>query len=113
MPRPKKMPRLGNRIMSYDHDAIANRLAKKLKTKHRREGVDIVSNDRAIEVAVSKNDLYQSIGQLRRSRAANKYIAVPAPLIPEAERLLEGSGIGIMTTSGKIRKRSRRKRPIV
>ena len=108
MPRPKKMSRPRKRT-TYDHDAIANRLAKKLKTKHRREGVDIVSQGRAIEVAVNKNDLYQSIAQLNRSRAANKYIALPALLIPDARRLLEDSGIGIMTTSGKIIKRSRRR----
>ena len=98
---------------SYDHDSIANRLAKKLGTKHRIEGVDILSRRRAIEVAVSKNDIHQSIGQLKRSRASKRYMAVPRRMVPYAKRQLKGTGIGVMTTSGKVRKRPRRKRPIV
>lgn len=95
--------------MSYDHDEIADRLAKKFKTKHRREGVDIVSKNRAMEVAITKEDMVQSFGQLKRSRAQKKYLIVPPPLYKNAERLLKDSGIGIMNPRGKIRKRSRRK----
>lgn len=95
--------------MAYDHDDIANRLAKKSGSRHRRKGVDIVSKGRAIEVAVTQGDMYASVGQLKRSRARKKYMAVPAPMIPDARRLLKGSGIGIMNTRGRIRKRSRKK----
>jgi len=95
--------------MSYDHDEIADSLAKRFRAKHREKGVDIVSKDRAIEVAVTENDLRQSIGQLNRSRAEKKYMAVPPPLYDKAENLLKGTGIGIMNTRGDIRKRSKRK----
>ncbi len=95
--------------VSYNHDAMVNRLAKKFKTKHRRQGVDILSRGKAIEVAVSPNDVRTSIGQLKRSRAGKKYMAVPRPLVRNAKRQLAGSGIGIMTSSGKIEKRSRRR----
>ncbi len=96
--------------MASSHDKIADRLASKLKTKHRQQGVDIVDRGRAIEVATSESDLHQSVAQLNRSRAAKKYMAVPSSLVPAAERILEGSGIGIMDSSGRIKKRSRRRR---
>ena len=96
--------------MSYDHDETADKIAKQLKTKHRHEGVDIVTKGKAIEVVVTKDDLYQSVGQLKRSRAEKKYMAVPTPLIPEAKELLEDTGIGIMNTRGTIKKRSRKKK---
>lgn len=94
--------------MSYDHDEIAEKLARKFKTKHRREGVDLVSKNRAMEVAVTPEDLRQSLGQLKRSRATKKYMVVPPPLYKEAEGLLKGSGIGIMNPRGQIRKRSKK-----
>lgn len=96
--------------MSCDHDRIAGRLAKSFKTKHRDRGVDIVSRGVAIEVAVTRDDLFRSVRQLRRSRAKKKYVAVPSALIPKAKEILEGTGIGIMNTRAKIRKRSRRKK---
>lgn len=95
--------------MVSDHDEIADRLARKLKTKHRSKGVDIVAQGRAMEVAVTEDDVYQSIDQLKRSRAAKKYVAVPADLIPKAKELLEGTGIGVMDTRGNIKKRFRKK----
>jgi len=96
-------------MTSYDHNKIAELLAKKLRTKHRLEGVDIVSKNRAMEVAVTSEDLRQSIPQLNRSRAKKKYIVVPPPLYQEAKKKLKGTGIGIMNPRGQIRKRSRRK----
>jgi len=96
--------------MSYDHDEIADSLAKKFGTKHRPKGVDIVFKDRSMEVAVTEEDLRQSVGQLKRSRAERKYMVVPTPLIPKAREILEDTGIGIMNTRGTIKKRSRKKR---
>ena len=96
--------------MSYDHDEIVDRLAKKFKTKHRREGVDIISKNRAMEVATSPEDLRQSVPQLNRSRAAKKYMVVPPSLYKEAEKLLKDTGIGMMNTRGAIKKRSRKKK---
>jgi len=101
---------MGERLgMSDDHNKTADKLAKKLKTKHRHEGVDIISKGRAIEVAITKEDIYQSVGQLNRSRAQKKYMAVPSNLIPDTKKILQDTGIGIMNTQGKIKKRSRKK----
>lgn len=95
--------------MTSEHDRIAERLAKKFRTKHLREGVDLKTKDLAIEVAATDSDVYQSVGQLNRSRKPKKYIAVPTSLLPTAKRTLEGTGIGIMDDKGKIRKRTRKK----
>lgn len=96
--------------MSCDHDATANKLAKKYGTKHRHKGVDIVARNMAIEVACSIGDVYQSLGQLKRSRARKKYMAVPRSLVQFTKGYLKDTGIGVMTPSGKIRKRSRRRK---
>lgn len=91
------------------HDRIASRLANKFKTRHRRTGVDLRVKDKAIEVAASSSDLYQSMRQLRASRKPKKYLAVPPSYVPRARSLTKGTGIGVMTPSGKIRKRSRKR----
>jgi len=93
-----------------NHDRTANRLARKFRSTYRRRGVDILSQGRAIEVAVTLGDLYQSVKQLRRSRAPKKYLAVPSYLLPKARKLLKGSGIGIMNTKGRIIKKCRKRR---
>ena len=94
---------------AYDHDTIANRLAMRLGTEHRRSGVDVVVNNMALEVAVSRDDVRTSIPQLKRSRARKKYMVVPRPLTAWTKKSLTGTGIGIATTNGKIVKRSRRR----
>ena len=104
MPRPRSRS-----AHAYNHDAIANRLAMRLGTEHRRKGVDIVFNNTALEVAVSKDDIRTSIPQLKRSRARKKYMVVPCPLTAWTKKALTGTGIGIATTGGKIVKRSRRR----
>lgn len=53
--------------MTSEHDKIAERLAKRLGTKHRPEGVDIIKDDTAIEVAATNSDIYSSLSQLKRS----------------------------------------------
>lgn len=91
------------------HDRIADRLARKFKTEHRRKGVDIRVKDQAIEVAATASDLYQSMGQLRRSRKLKKYLAVPREFQVKAGQLTRGTGIGVMSPTGKILKRTRKK----
>jgi hypothetical protein len=91
------------------HDRIADRLARKFKTEHRRKGVDIRVKDQAIEVAATPSDLYQSMGQLRRSRKQKKYLAVPREFQDKARQLTKGTGIGVMSPTGKILKRTRKK----
>ena len=92
-----------------EHDIIVELLARKIKTRHRYEGVDIRKGKRAIEVATSKSDLYQSMKQLRTSRKRHKYVATPSRLLGKAKEIARGTGIGVLGPTGKIHKRSRRK----
>lgn len=91
------------------HDKAANRLARKYGTEHRREGVDILVDGKAIEVAVSDDDINTSVSQLNRSRAGIKYMAVPSRKVEQAKEILEGTGIGVMDLNGTIKKKPRGK----
>ncbi len=93
--------------MGKAHDKAADALAKKLGTEHRPEGVDIIDGDRAIEVAIKKADIENSISQLNASRKPLKYLAVPPNKVEFAKEVTEGTGIGVMSTTGTIRKRAR------
>lgn len=94
--------------MGEKHDRTVARLAKKLGTQHRRNGVDILFKGKAIEVAITKSDIYTSVKQLKRSRASKRFIAVPSGQASLARRLLMKSGIGIMNLRGKVLKRTRK-----
>jgi len=96
--------------MGERHKKTATRIARKLGTKHRRKGVDILSNGNAIEVAVTPGDIYSSAKQLKKSRASKKYMAVPARKTTLARRLLKGTGIGVMDLRCSVRKRTRKSR---
>ena len=50
--------------MGKAHDKEANRLAKKFGTEHNRKGVDIKTEDKAIEVAVKNEDIEKYVDQL-------------------------------------------------
>ncbi len=93
-----------------DHDKATDRLARKLGTKHRHEGVDILIDGKAIEVAVSDEDINSSVKQLNRSRADKKYMAVPSKKVKQAREVLEGTGIGVMDLNGNIKKKPRKKK---
>lgn len=90
--------------MGKAHDKLADALAKKFGTEHRRKGVDIKKGKRAIEVAVKKDDIVKSVKQLNKSRKPVKYLAVPPKKVGLAKEVTEGTGIGVMSTTGKIRK---------
>ena len=50
------------------HDKIAESLAKKFRTDYKKhKGIDIVTDDRVIEVETSKEGIYQGINQVKRS----------------------------------------------
>jgi len=93
--------------MGSRHDRAARRIARKFRAKYRRKGVDVVAKDRAIEVACSLSDLYQSMRQLISSRRRIKYLAVPRELQDIALKLTKGTGIGVMNLRGEIIKRAR------
>ncbi len=94
--------------MGKTHDRMADMLAKKFGTEHRHKGVDIKAGERAIEVAVKKQDIEKSVKQLNMSRKPAKYLAVPPKKISLAKEVTEGTGIGVMSTTGNIRKPARR-----
>ena len=95
--------------MTSEHNKIAERLAKRLRTKHRREGVDIIKNDTAIEVATTDGDIYSSLSQLKRSHKDKQYLSVPTEKIEKAKEVTKGTGIGVMGPTGKIHKKTRKK----
>jgi hypothetical protein len=92
------------------HDQIAESLAKKFGTRYKKhKGIDIVTDDRVIEVETTKNGIYQGIDQVKRSPKA-RYIAVNDRNIQNALKATEGTGIGVIDEKGKIVKRARRRR---
>ena len=91
------------------HDRAVDRLSRIFGGSHRRKGTDLLSNGRTIEVAMTESDLYQSLGQLKGSRAQRKFIAVPYRLVEKAKKVTKSTGIGVMNTRGSIKKKSRRK----
>ena len=93
--------------MASQHDRAVTRIANRYGGKHRREGTDLLTDGLTIEVAMGKSDLYQSLKQLKKSRAQKKYIAVPSDLLEDARKVTKGTGIGIMNTAGTIKKRTR------
>jgi len=92
------------------HDEKADALAKQLGTEHRREGVDIQKGDKAIEVAVKDKDIKESVKQLNKSRKPKKYLSVLPKKIKLAKEVTEGTGIGVMSTTGNIRKPAQKRR---
>ena len=54
--------------MMSDHDKAADRLARILGSKHRHVSVDILVNGKAIEVAVSDDDIRSSVKQCARAQ---------------------------------------------
>ena len=92
------------------HDQIAENLAKKFGVGYKKhKGIDIVTEDRVIEVETTKNGIYQGINQVKRSSKA-RYIAVNDRNIQNALKATEGTGIGVIDEKGRIVKRARRRR---
>jgi len=95
---------------SKKHERLANKLAKRLNADYNSsKGVDIKTKDAAIEVEVKRETLEHGISQLKSSRKEKKYLAVPSELIKEAIQKTKGTGIGVMSGSGHIKKRARKK----
>ncbi len=92
------------------HDQIAERLSKKFRTEYKKhKGIDIVTDDRVIEVETTKSGIYQGINQVKRFSKA-RYIAVNDRNVQNALTSTEGTGIGVMDERGEIVKRARRKK---
>ena len=90
------------------HDRIANKIANRKGTVyHSDKGVDIRTSTQAIEVEVDASKFKEGVRQLQGSSKA-RYLAVPDDLVTEAIEYTEGTGVGVMSERGKIKKRARR-----
>jgi len=92
------------------HDEIANKLAKKFKTEYKSDkGIDLVTKDKVIEVETKKSSLSQGIGQVVKSQKA-RYLAVNKININNALEATKGTGIGVISETGRIIKKASRKK---
>lgn len=92
------------------HNEIANKLAKKFKTEYKPDkGIDLVARDKVIEVETKKSSLSQGIGQVVRSQKA-RYLAVNKLNINNALEETKGTGIGVISETGRIIKKASRKK---
>lgn len=92
------------------HDEIANKLAKKFKTEYKSDkGIDLVTPNKVIEVETKKASLSQGIGQVVKSQKA-RYLAVNKINVNNALEATKGTGVGIMSETGKIIKKASRKK---
>lgn len=90
------------------HDQIAVKLANKFNTNYKSDkGIDIVTPKRVVEVETHKSTLDQGIDQITRSSKA-RYLAVPQSIMKAAVEKTEGTGIGVMSNTGRIVKRASR-----
>lgn len=91
------------------HDEIAQRIARKYHTEYKSDkGIDIVTRDRVIEVETKPGSISQGIGQVAKSSKA-RYLAVNKQNINNALEATDGTGIGVMTQTGRIVKKASRK----
>lgn len=92
------------------HDEVANKLAKKFKTEYKSDkGIDLVLPTKVIEVETQKASISQGIKQVEKSQKA-RYLAVNKINISNAIQATEGTGIGVMSETGKIIKKASRKK---
>jgi len=92
------------------HDEVANKLAKKFKTEYKSDkSIDLVLPTKVIEVETQKAGILQGIKQVEKSQKA-RYLAVNKININNAIQATEGTGIGIMSETGKIIKKASRKK---
>lgn len=90
------------------HDDIAKKIARKYKTDYNPDkGVDVQTQDKAIEVERDFNTISDGIRQLQGYKKS-RYIAVPNKVVPDAVKRLQNTKIGVMDQSGNIKKRARK-----
>lgn len=92
------------------HDEIAEKLAKKFNTEYKSpKGIDLVTQNRVVEVETKKSGIYQGIKQVEKSSKA-RYLAVNKINVNNALDATQGTGIGVMSETGKIIKKAGRKK---
>jgi hypothetical protein len=92
------------------HDEIAKKLAKKFHTDYKsKKGIDLVTQDRVVEIETKKEGICQGIKQVEKSSKV-RYLAVNKINIDNALEATQGTGIGVMGETGKIIKKAGRKK---
>lgn len=90
------------------HDDIANKLARKFHTEYKSDkGVDLVTPTRVIEVETKSGGIRQGIQQVAHSSKA-RYLAVNKINEAHALEQTKGTGIGVLSNTGRIIKRAGR-----
>ena len=94
--------------MTSKHDQIANKLANKFGTEYKSDkGIDLVLPNRVIEIETKKAGIQQGIKQVEKSDKA-RYLAVNKINISNALFATKGTGIGVISETGRIVKRAGR-----
>ena len=94
------------------HNQVAEKIARKLGSEYKSDkGIDVVTTRQAVEIEVKKSTLNQGLNQVLRSDKA-RYLAVTPDIVQEALKIAQGSGVGVMSSSGRIVKRAGRKRKV-
>lgn len=92
------------------HDEVANKLAKIFRTPYKSDkGIDLVTSTKVIEIEVKKSSLPQGINQVVKSQKA-RYLAVNKINIQNALEAAKGTGVGVMSETGRIIKKASRKK---
>lgn len=92
------------------HDEIAKKLAKKFNTEYKSDkGIDLVLKDKVIEIETKKDSLPQGIKQVVKS-SKSRYLAVNKINVNNALEATKGTGIGVMSETGRIIKKASRKK---
>lgn len=90
------------------HDTVAKYLASKLRTEYKSDkGIDLVTGNRVVEVEVKKGGLDQGLNQVVRSQKA-RYLAVTPNIKNEALDITKGTGVEVMSSTGRIIKKAGR-----
>ena len=96
--------------MPTKHDTIAERIAKKKGVPYNRgQGPDVITPRQVIEVETI-DTLQDGLRQVRGFRKPVYLAGVDEATTKKALETTEGTTVGVMDPSGKIRKRSTRKR---
>jgi len=92
------------------HDKIAKQVGKRRKTKYNPvKGADFNASNFAGEVETKREGLREGIRQLQGYKKPS-YLIVPKNLVKDAIEKTEKTTLGVMDETGKIRKRSTRKK---
>lgn len=96
--------------MPSKHDSTANQIAQKKRTRYNQgPGPDIKAQDQVIEIETAET-IHDGLRQLRGFRKAVYIAGSDQKATQKALETTEGTTVGVMDPTGKVIKRSTRKR---